>query len=133
IGSGPKAGEVFDVTVPTQVAALLRFASGQNATVLLSFASPHSRTGLVEVYGTEATLAFPDPNVFDGDSSLTAYRGDSATQVPATGATTGRGLGVLEMARAIRAGVPHRAQGGIAAHVRAIRGGIGTALAQNSI
>ena len=133
IGSGPKAGEVFDVTVPTQVAALLRFASGQNATVLLSFDSPHSRTGFVEVYGTEATLAFPDPNVFDGDSSLTAYRGDSATEVPATGATTGRGLGVLEMARAIRAGVPHRAQGEIAAHVLDIMVGIETAIAQNSI
>src|SRR5699024_12442669 len=37
IGSGPKAGEVFDVTVPTQVAALLHIESGQNATVLLSF------------------------------------------------------------------------------------------------
>ncbi|GAA1486662.1 Gfo/Idh/MocA family protein [Brachybacterium fresconis] len=133
IGSGPKAGEVFDVTVPTQVSALLSFASGQNATVLLSFDSPHTRTGFVEVYGTEATLAFPDPNVFDGDSALTAYRGDAATDVPATGATTGRGLGVLEMARAIRAGVPHRAQGEIAAHVLDIMVGIETAIAEGSI
>ncbi|EWS82381.1 oxidoreductase [Brachybacterium phenoliresistens] len=117
IGSGPKAGEVFDVTVPTQVAALLRFAGGQNATTLLSFDSPHRRAGFVEVYGTEATLAFPDPNVFDGDSRLTAYRSDAADAIPASGATTGRGLGVLEMARALRAGVPHRAQGAIAAHV----------------
>lgn len=117
IGSGPKAGETFEVTVPTQVAALLRFESGQNATVLLSFDSPHRRTGFVEVYGTDATLTFPDPNVFDGDSALTAYRGEDPTPVPAAGATTGRGLGVLEMARALRAGVPHRAQGEIAAHV----------------
>jgi len=133
IGSGPKAGEVFDVTVPTQVSALLRFASGQNATVLLSFDSPHTRTGFVEVYGTEATLAFPDPNVFDGDSALTAYRGEAATDVPATGATTGRGLGVLEMARAIRAGVPHRAQGEIAKHVLDIMVGIETAIAEGTI
>jgi len=133
IGSGPKAGEVFDVTVPTQVAALLRFASGQNATVLLSFDSPHTRAGFVEVYGTEATLAFPDPNVFDGDSALTEYRGESPRPVPATGATTGRGLGVLEMARALRAGVPHRAQGEIAAHVLDIMVGIETAIAENSI
>ncbi|MGN7213119.1 Gfo/Idh/MocA family protein [Brachybacterium paraconglomeratum] len=133
IGSGPKAGEVFDVTVPTQVAALLRFASGQNATVLLSFDSPHTRAGFVEVYGTEATLAFPDPNVFDGDSALTAYRGTEATTVPASGATTGRGLGVLEMARALRAGVPHRAQGEIAAHVLDVMVGIETAIAENRI
>ncbi|WP_193106019.1 Gfo/Idh/MocA family protein [Brachybacterium sp. FME24] len=133
IGSGPKAGEVFDVTVPTQVSALLRFASGQNATVLLSFDSPHKRAGFVEVYGTDATLAFPDPNVFDGDSALTVYRGDEPTPVPATGATTGRGLGVLEMARAIRAGVPHRAQGEIAAHVLDIMVAIETAIDEGSI
>lgn len=133
IGSGPKAGEVFDVTVPTQVAALLRFESGQNATVLLSFDSPHTRTGFVEVYGTEATLAFPDPNVFDGDSALTTYRGEEATPVPATGAVTGRGLGVLEMARSIRAGVPHRAQGAIAAHVLDVMVGIETAITEGSI
>ncbi|MBP2381283.1 Gfo/Idh/MocA family protein [Brachybacterium sacelli] len=133
IGSGPKAGEVFDVTVPTQVAALLSFASGQNATVLLSFDSPHKRAGFVEVYGTEATLAFPDPNVFEGDSALTAYRGESASPVPATGATTGRGLGVLEMARAIRAGVPHRAQGEIAAHVLDVMVAIETAISEGSI
>ena len=133
IGSGPKAGEVFDVTVPTQVAALLRFASGQNATVLLSFDSPHARTGFVEVYGTEATLSFPDPNVFEGDSALTPYRAEEARPVPATGATAGRGLGVLEMARALRAGVPHRAQGEIAAHVLDVMVGIETAIAEDRI
>src|SRR5699024_2390659 len=53
--------------------------------------------------------------------------------VPASGATTGRGLGVLEMARALRAGVPHRAQGEIAAHVLDIMVGIETAIAENSI
>ncbi|GAA1489697.1 Gfo/Idh/MocA family protein [Brachybacterium sacelli] len=130
IGSGPKAGESFEVTVPTQVAALLRFESGHNATVLLSFDSPHTRVGFVEVYGTDATLAFPDPNVFDGGSALTAYRGEQATVVPASGATTGRGLGVLEMARAIRAGVPHRAQGEIAAHVLDIMVAIETAVSR---
>ncbi|PWH07222.1 oxidoreductase [Brachybacterium endophyticum] len=129
IGSGPKAGEVFDVTVPTQVAALLRFESGQNATSLLSFDSPHKRAGCVEVYGTEATLAFPDPNVFDGPSQRTAYRADTAEEIPAAGATTGRGLGVLEMARSIRAGVPHRAQGAIAAHVLDVMVAIETAIA----
>src|SRR5699024_2352710 len=133
IGSGPKAGEDFDVTVPTQVAALLRCASGQHPAVLLRSDPPHSRPGFVEVYGTEATLAFPDPNVSDGDSALTIYRGQDPSPVRASGATTGRGLGVLEMARALRAGVPHRAQGEIAAHVLDIMVGIETAIAENSI
>lgn len=133
IGSGPKAGEAFDVTVPTQVAAILNFDSGRNATVLLSFDSPHRRTGFVEIYGTDATLAFPDPNVFEGDSALTVYRGEEPTAVPAEGATAGRGLGVLEMARAIRAGVPHRAQGEIAAHVLDTMVAIETAIAEGTI
>src|SRR5699024_11394521 len=81
---------------------------------------------------TEATLAFPDPNVFDGDSALTIYRGQDPAPVPASGATTGRGLGVLEMARALRAGVPHRAQGEIAAHVLDIMVGIETGIGANS-
>src|SRR5699024_4893948 len=41
--------------------------------------------------------------------------------------------GVLEMARALRAGVPHRAQGEIAAHVLDVMVGIETAIAENSI
>lgn len=133
IGSGPKAGETFPVTVPTQVAALLTFASGQNATVLLSFDSPHTRTGFVEVYGADGTLALPDPNVFDGSSRVTAYRGTDAQEIAAVGATTGRGLGVLEMARALRAGVPHRAQGEIAAHVLDVMVAIETAIAEGSV
>ena len=37
--------------------------------------------------------------------------------IPATGSANGRGLGVLDMARALRSGAPHRATGGLAYHV----------------
>jgi hypothetical protein len=39
------------------------------------------------------------------------------TPVPATGPANGRGMGVLDMARSIRAGLPHRATGNLAYHV----------------
>jgi hypothetical protein len=42
---------------------------------------------------------------------------DDWTVIPAVGPTNGRGMGVLDMARSIRAGVPHRATGNLAYHV----------------
>ena len=48
IGSGPKAGEEFDVTVPSHVSALAQFESGQSAQGIFSFDSALPRT-LLEV------------------------------------------------------------------------------------
>ncbi|MFC8303887.1 Gfo/Idh/MocA family protein [Specibacter sp. NPDC057265] len=117
VGSGPKAGEVFDVEVPTHVSAMVQFASGASAHSVFSFESPKARVGFVEITGTEGTISLPDPNNFDGDVKV-CRRGDSEwTTIPAEGPDHGRGLGVLDMARAIRAGVPHRATGELAFHV----------------
>ena len=69
IGSGPKAGEEFAVTVPSHVSASARFESGQSATLIFSFDSPRRRT-LLEVTGTEATMVFPDPNMFEGEIAV---------------------------------------------------------------
>ncbi|MDO5662079.1 MAG: Gfo/Idh/MocA family oxidoreductase [Brachybacterium sp.] len=133
IGSGPLAGQSFDVTVPTQVSALLSFENGTNATVMLSFDSAHVHQGVVEIYGTDGTLVLPDPNVFDGDSRRIDYGGEDWTDVPLEGAIAGRGLGTLEMARALRAGVPHRLDGRIAAHVLDIMAAIDEAASSGSI
>lgn len=133
IGSGPRAGTDFDVTVPTQVSALLTFASGANATVLLSFDSAHVHQGVVEIYGTDGSATLPDPNMFDGDTRLIEYRGETWTEHPAQGAVAGRGLGTLEMARAIRAGIPHRLQGELAAHVLDVMASIDEAAAEHRI
>ena len=116
IGSGPKAGEIFDVTVPTHVSAIAQFTGGQSAQSIFSFDSPLQRAGFLEVTGTEATITFPDPNRFDGDIIITRRDTEPET-VHAAGPTSTRGTGVLEMARAIRAGRPHRAQGSTAYHV----------------
>ncbi|MDX6343905.1 MAG: hypothetical protein QOH87_4043 [Trebonia sp.] len=117
IGSGPRAGTAFDVAVPTYVAALAEYVGGQAGTLLFSWDSPLSRSGFVEITGTEATLAVPDPNRFDGDIRI--RRADDAdwTVIPAEGAAAGRGTGVVDMVRAIRAGTGHRASGEMALHV----------------
>lgn len=117
IGSGPKAGEEFAVTVPTHVSSILEFEGGESAQSIFSFDSPLKRAGFVEITGTEATIAFPDPNRFDGEVRICATGSDDWTTVPSVGSTASRGAGVLEMARAIRERRPHRAQGELAFHV----------------
>ncbi|ERI38385.2 oxidoreductase [Arthrobacter sp. AK-YN10] len=117
IGSGPRAGESFEVTVPTHVSSILEFEGGESAQSIFSFDSPLKRAGFVEITGTEATIAFPDPNMFDGDVRICTLGSDDWTVVPSVGSTASRGAGVLEMARAIREGRPHRAQGELAFHI----------------
>jgi predicted dehydrogenase len=115
IGSGPLAGQEFEVEVPTHVGAVLRFADGRSAQCVFSFDSPARRTS-VEVTGTDATLALPDPNRFDGEVRRHPRGGDWETVATADW-PDGRGLGVLDLARAIRTGEPHRAAGTLAQHV----------------
>jgi predicted dehydrogenase len=116
IGSGPKAGEEFDVTVPSHVSALAQFESGQSAQAMFSFDSALPRT-LLEVNGTEATMLFPDPNFFDGKIAIRRLGDDDWETVATTTAQSSRGTGVLDMARAIREGRAHRAQGKMGYHV----------------
>ena len=117
IGSGPKAGEEFTVEVPTHVSAMAQFESGASSHSVFSFESPRVRMGFVEITGTEATISLPDPNNFDGDIRLWRAGDEDWTTIPATGPANGRGMGVLDMARSLRAGVPHRATGQLAYHV----------------
>jgi predicted dehydrogenase len=115
IGSGPRAGTEFDVTVPSHHSALIEFESGASAQAIFSFES-HRSAGLVEISGTTGTIAFPDPNTFDGDAVI--FDGtDDGRKVPAVGSKSSRGTGVAEMAQAIRAGLPERATGAQAYHV----------------
>ncbi|GAA4181447.1 Gfo/Idh/MocA family oxidoreductase [Gryllotalpicola koreensis] len=117
IGSGPRAGESFPVEVPTHHAALIEFGAGRSAQSTFSFQHALPRMGFVEINGTEGTISLPDPNMFDGDSTLWRYGQAEPETIPAQGAAYGRGTGVVELLRAIRAGVPERASGAVAAHV----------------
>jgi predicted dehydrogenase len=116
IGSGPLAGTEFDVTVPSHISAIARFESGQSSQSIFSFDSPLTRHGFVEITGTEATLALPDPNAFGGAIKLIRRNGEWETLAEVTAAAE-RGTGVLDMARAIREDRPHRATGDLAHHV----------------
>lgn len=123
IGSGPKAGTVFDVEVPTYVTALIDLETGPSVISTFSFDSPLPRR-VIEITGTEGTLSVPDPNNFDGPLQVRGVKDDDWRELPVTGPTAGRGLGVLDMARALRTGAPHRASGAMALHVLETMAGI---------
>jgi predicted dehydrogenase len=116
IGSGPRAGTEFPVTVPTTVTALLEFTRGGSAQLVLTFDSALPRTTL-EIAGTLGTAVLPDPNRFDGPTVLHALAGGEPEELAPQGHAASRGTGVLDLARAIRAGVPERASGALAFHV----------------
>jgi predicted dehydrogenase len=116
IGSGPRAGTAFPVTVPTTVTALVEFEAGSSAQLVLSFDSALRRVGFVELTGTLGTAVLPDPNRFDGPTRLYRSGGEPEELAP-DGHAASRGTGTLELARAIRAGVPERASGELAYHV----------------
>ncbi|MEV6871765.1 Gfo/Idh/MocA family oxidoreductase [Amycolatopsis sp. NPDC051128] len=116
VGSGPRVGTEFPVTVPTTVTALVEFEGG-SAQLVLSFDSALKRAGLVELTGTLGTAVLPDPNRFDEPTRLHLLGHDEPEELPARGHAASRGTGTLELARAIRAGVPERASGELAYHV----------------
>ena len=117
VTGGPRTGDLLHVEVPTHVAALLELESGAIATLVTSF-DCWDDVGSIELWGTEGTLLLPDPNDYDG---VLRRRGrDAQGAWEAVGEPPGaysRGLGVVEMAQALRRGAAPRAGGELAFHV----------------
>lgn len=137
IQSLPRRGERVEVEVATHVAGTLEFESGAIATVIASFDIWDSELPRIEIYGSEGTLCIGDvdplegPNVFGGEVLVrtrdrSRWRGTPRPQglqdwdrLPVGSAFTenSRGLGLADMAYAIRNNRPHRADGRMAYHV----------------
>jgi predicted dehydrogenase len=75
ISSKPRAGQKIKVETPTNIHALLEFASGATVTLLASWDVWAHRHPLLELYGTEGSLYMPDPNFFGGEVMATARDG----------------------------------------------------------
>jgi len=107
------------VQVPTHVSASLEFLRGPIGTFVTSFDVQASNLPRIEIYGTEGTLSVPDPNGFGGPVKLKLANDDEWREIPLSCSSVepGRGLGVAEMALAIRENRPHRANSNVAAHV----------------
>ena len=131
VGSGPRAGTEFAVEVPTHVTALLEFAAGYGASSAFSFDSPAPKR-LLELSGTEATLALPDPNTFGGPLTVKRASETEWEELAIEGTEAGRGVGVVDMARALRTGASHRASGELGMHVLDVMSAIAASAAQGS-
>ncbi len=117
--SEPLRGQLIEVSTPTHVSSLLEFESGPVATLITSMDSPASELPRVEVYGSEATLSVPDPNTFGGPVRL-RRSGDSVWEEVSLSrpyAQNSRGLGLADLAYAIRQNRAVRASSELAFHV----------------
>ena len=119
ITSQPKYGTRIQVEVPTHVAGVIDFANGAVATVITSFDIWAAQLPRIEVYGTEGSLSVPDPNRFGGPVFVRRSTAKEWSEVPLTHGyvENSRGVGVADMAYALRSGRPHRANGEVAFHV----------------
>jgi predicted dehydrogenase len=119
ITSQPKYGQKIHVETPTHVVGVLDFAQGAVATIITTFDVWSAELPRIEIYGTQGTLSVPDPNTFGGPVRL-RRAGSSEWQeipIPFHYTANSRGIGVADMAHALRSGRPHRASGDLAYHV----------------
>jgi len=99
-------GETGKVDVATHLTGSLRFESGAIGTITTSFDIKSSQLPWIEIYGEKGTLYVPDPNTFGGPVKLYRPEDGEIREIPLMyeNASNSRGLGLLEMARAIRDG-----------------------------
>lgn len=144
IENGPRNGAWMEVEVDTHVAGMLEFESGVIGTINMSFDIWDSEAPRFEIYGTEGTICIPDPdpvhgaNIFQGEVWVRTSDTSRWTHQPRpTGRehwlvaenTHGinedsRGMGLIEMADAIRHGRAPRCSGALAYHVLEVMTGI---------
>jgi predicted dehydrogenase len=121
ITSQPEFGKIIKVEVPTHYFTTLEFVNGALCNMIMSFDCKAANSlPRIEIYGTNGTLRVPDPNSFGGTPMLTLDFKMGFKEFPPVSPYTEytcRGIGVADMAAAIAAGRPHRANGELAYHV----------------
>ena len=114
-----RVGDVVHATTPTHVSSMIDFVSGASATLVTSFDVKATRFRNIEIYGTEGTLALPDPNTFGGPLKVRNILADDWRELPLAtpNIPQQRGIGLADMLSATVARRPHRASAELALHV----------------
>ncbi len=137
IATGPRAGQVFSASAPTHVIAVLRTETGIPVTFTASFDAAGTRAPHLEIHGSKATIALPDPNFHAGDVLMRHAGNRRWEQLPAAQPAVtpvGRGMGVLELAEKLCGTRRHLAcTGRSAAHVTSVIDAIYRAATSGSI
>ena len=117
-------GETVPIEVPTNVSAVLDFAGGAVGSLQAAKES-FGYLPRLEIFGTEGNLIANDPNFFGGRVAVKFPSGETKEFPIAHGFTEDtRGIGLADMAYAIRGGRSHRASGALARHVLDVSLGI---------
>jgi predicted dehydrogenase len=118
IGSGPRKGTSFPVSVLSYLSAILEFHSGPIVTFVASFDVPAYNHPFIEIYGTEGTLQLPDPNYFGGPVRLNRNKHwVDVSHSHGYGDGNYRGIGLADLVAGLWSGTPHRASAELAFHV----------------
>ncbi len=118
ITSQPKTGKVVTVETPTHITGEMDFHNGATAHITTTFDVYGSAIAPITIFGSEGTMLVPDPNNFSGEIRVKRAGTDfERVEQTHSHAENSRGIGVLDMAYAIREGrFDHRASGALALH-----------------
>ena len=133
---GREAGMDIEIEIPTHYSSILRLKSGVVVNFNVSFDIYRSNLPMFEIYGDGGTLTYPDPNFGGGTPRVyrkeqytdTVYqktdeamaRKDRFYELPELFPRVkdySRGLGVLDLAKAIEANSNNRANGSLIMHI----------------
>lgn len=156
--SGPHRGETIEVEVETHVSGLLELGSGAVVTLVMSVDVWDSQLPRIELWGAKGTACLPDldpldgPNLFGGPLWLKTSETARFRDMPRPGthpewedvpigsrfaetshADNSRGLGLVEMADALRDGRQPRLSGDLALHVLEVITAVTTAAAEGRV
>ena len=119
ITSKPKYGTVIKVDTPTHIAGVMDFAGGAVGTIVTSFDVWSHNLPCIEIYGATGSMQVPDPNGFGGTVRVRRAGAENWSETPHSHGfgQNSRGIGVADMACALRSGRRHRANEALAYHV----------------
>ena len=112
VATGPRQGERFPVEVDTIISGQVRFACGALVNLFYSFDTAPTSLPHLEIYGEKGTILAPDPNFFNGPVKLGLQNGEGWRTLALQGeapAYNARGIGLVDMAEAVRENRPHQA------------------------
>ncbi|MFA6567678.1 MAG: Gfo/Idh/MocA family oxidoreductase, partial [Victivallales bacterium] len=112
-------GKKIRVDVPTHCSGTLEFHNGAMITVVMSWECCRHNHSPIEIYGTEGSLAVPDPNTFGGPVKIFRPGSEDWMESVLTHkyAKPSRIIGAADIAAAVKSGRAHRASGELACHV----------------
>ncbi|HEU5077633.1 MAG TPA: Gfo/Idh/MocA family oxidoreductase [Opitutaceae bacterium] len=114
--NSPEAGKTFPVDFPTTVSGSLDFADGTVASIISS-CDLHGYFPRVEIFGRTGSITLSDANKYFARVTVRNIDGEQSFDAAPGFRELGRGLGVAEMAQALRENRAPRANGDLMLHI----------------